>query len=189
MNYNSLFNRFLKLLVSPAKAWKEISGDKESLDVLSGYVYPLIGVCGFVTFIAEVIRYYGDKQPYEMFRMVITDCCVMCVALFGGFFLSAYVVHWAGNSLYGLKNRLSDVYAFVGYSMSVVFFTYILFPLFADSRVLLYLLQIYTLSVVWEGVPVMTDIDDSRKGGYTLIVTAAILCSNIAIYMLFNILM
>lgn len=113
----------------------------------------------------------------------------MCVALFGGFFLSAYVVHWAGNSLYGLKNRLSDVYAFVGYSMSVVFFTYILFPLFADSRVLLYLLQIYTLSVVWEGVPVMTDIDDSRKGGYTLIVTAAILCSNIAIYMLFNILM
>ena len=91
MNYKSLLNRFLKLLVSPAKAWKEIAGEKESQDVLSGYVYPLIGVCGFVTFMAEVIRYYGDKQPYEMFRMVITDCCVMCVALFGGFFRRAEV--------------------------------------------------------------------------------------------------
>lgn len=187
MNYKQLFNRLLKLILFPSKAWREIKGEGRG-DVLSGFVYPMIGLCGLVSFVAGILEHYSDK-PYEVFRYAMTDCCIMCVALFGSFFLSSYIVNNVERKMFGIEEDINNTYTLVGYSMSVVFVTYALFPLFTDSRILLYFLQLYTVFVVWEAAALMTKLDDNRRAAYTMSVAGSIVILTGTIYALFNILM
>lgn len=187
MTYRQLFGRLLKLMTSPSKAWHEIKGEGSS-DVLVGFVYPMIGLCGLVSFVAGIIEHYGNK-PYEIFRYAMTDCCVMCVALFGSFFLSSYVINNLEKRMFGIEEDIAETYRTVGYSMSVVFLTYALFPLFTDSRVFLYFFQAYTIFVVWEASAVMTKLDDNRRAAYTMTVAGSIVILTGVIYALFNVLM
>ena len=128
MNYKGLFHQIWTLLSAPGKAWDEIREHGGAHDIQAGFVYPLIGLCGLSEFIGVFI---GREFSSLMFQVALTRCCAVAVALFGGFFLSAYVldklaVHWlkAGS----MRGKMQ---VFTGYSMVVTFVLTIVSGLFS----------------------------------------------------------
>ena len=64
----------------------------EALSVLSPY--PMIGLCGLSEFGGAFI---GREFSPDVFQIALTQCCALAVALFGGFFLAAYLVDKIGR--------------------------------------------------------------------------------------------
>ncbi|MBR3718131.1 MAG: DUF1282 family protein, partial [Bacteroidaceae bacterium] len=93
MNYNSLFKRIMLLISSPAKAWEEITLESRQL-VMKEFVYPLIALAGLSVFIG-VLFDVGWSSP-DNYQEAMTQCCAVAVSLFGGFYLSAYLVNQIG---------------------------------------------------------------------------------------------
>ena len=87
-------------------------------DIQSGFVYPLIGLCGLSEFIGTFI---GRDFSSLMFQLALTRCCAVAVALFGGFFLSAYLLNKLGMGWLKRGDAYGKMLVFVGYSMVVTF--------------------------------------------------------------------
>ena len=120
MNYKELFNRAILLISSPAKAWEEIIEgiEKESVNVMSKFVYPMIGLCGLSVFVGTFI---GNTAGVSAFNIAMTRCCSIFVALFGGFFLAAYLTNWLSKRMLERSDELEVHQNFVGYAMVVTF--------------------------------------------------------------------
>ena len=170
------------LLSAPGKAWDEIRERGGTHDILAGFVYPLIGLCGLAEFVGAFI---GREFSSLMFQVALTRCCAVAVALFGGFFLSAYVlnklaIHWL---------KAGDIYrrmqVFVGYSMVVTFVLNIVSGLFSIA-LLLWILQVYTVFVVFEGVRRWLLLSQVWQIPFTLVATLVILLCPMLIEYVFN---
>jgi hypothetical protein len=171
VNYKALFNRVTVLLSTPAKAWQQIQGEKGAARVMSEFVYPLIGLCGLAVFIGTFL---GNTSGVGVFRVAMTLCCNVFVSLFGGFFLSSYLVNRAGMRWFGLPDDFERSQCLVGYSMVVLFTLHILSGLLS-IHLLRWILQFYTLFVVYEGGRTLMGIPESRLTRYTLIMSVIIL--------------
>jgi uncharacterized membrane protein YuzA (DUF378 family) len=170
------------LLSTPAKGWAEISGEKGNTRVLTEFVYPLIGLCGLAVFIGSFL---GNTAGVGVFRIAMTLCCNAFVSLFGGFFLSSYLINQVGRKWFGRGDEFELCQRFVGYSMVVVFVLYIVSGLLSID-LLRWILQFYTLFVVYEGARTLMGIDEARLTRYTLIASIIILASPGLVGMLFS---
>lgn len=171
MNYKELYHRIVLLLSSPAKAWTEIAERNEGRLVLSDFVYPMIGLCGLSEFIGVFI---GKEFTPDVFQVALTQCCALVVALFGGFFLAAYLVDKVGRRWLGRTDSYDRVQEFVGYSMVVTFVLDIVSGLFS-IMLLHWILQIYTIVVVFEGARQLLKVEESKLAGYTVATTLIVL--------------
>lgn len=182
MNYKSLFQQILTLLSSPGKAWNEIAERGIGRSVMPLFVYPLIGLCGLSEFIGTFI---GKDFSSVMFQVALTRCCAVAVALFGGFFLSAYLLDKLNRRWLGRTDDYDRMLVFVGYSMVVTFVLDIVSGLV--SIVLLHwILQIYTIVIVFEGVRRWLRVDENRQTAFTVAATVIILVCPALIEFVFN---
>lgn len=180
--YKGLFHQIVSLLSAPGEAWDEIAERGGAHDIQSKFVYPLIGLCGLSEFIGAFI---GKDISPEMFQVALTRCCAVAVALFSGFFLSVYLLNklsmnWLKT---GDSNRRMQV--FVGYSMVVTFVLGIISGLFSIA-LLHWILQIYTLVVVFEGVRRWLNVAERLQMLFTIVATLIILVCPALIEFLFN---
>ena len=182
MNYKGLFHQIWTLLSAPGKAWDEIRERGGAHDIQAGFVYPLIGLCGLSEFIGVFI---GREFSSLMFQVALTRCCAVAVVLFGGFFLSAYVldklaVHWlkAGS----MRGKMQ---VFTGYSMVVTFVLTIVSGLFSIA-LLHWILQVYTVFVVFEGARRWLMLSQAWQIPFTLVATLVILFCPMLIEYVFN---
>lgn len=182
MNYKELFRRIMLLISSPAKAWEEIVSETDSQKVMTGFVYPLIGLCGLSVFVGTFI---GNTAGTSAFQIAMTRCCATCVSLFGGFFLAAYLSDLLGKKMFARENDAELNRMFVGYSMVIIFALEIISGLFSIS-ILHWILQFYTVFVVYEGARILMKVDEKEQTRYTLIVSVLILLSPVVIITLFN---
>ena len=182
MNYKALFNRVSVLLSSPAKAWVEIDSEKGAGRVMSEFVYPLIGLCGLAVFIGTFL---GNTAGVGVFPVAMQLCCGVFVALFGGFFLASYLVNQLGMKLFGLDDQFDRSQQLVGYSMVVLFALHILCGLLSID-LLRWILQFYTLSVVYEGARTLMGIPEAQLTRYTIIMSIIILICPAAVGTLFS---
>lgn len=182
MNYKQLFNRVTLILSQPAKAWDEIAGEKGAGRVMSEFVYPLIGLCGLAMFIGTFL---GNTAGVGVFPIAMTQCCGVFVSLFGGFFLSSYLVNMLGMKGFGLPDQFERSQCLVGYSMAVLFVLHILSGLLSIN-LLRWILQFYTLMVVYEGARRLMDIPERRLTRYTLIASFIILACPLLVGVLFT---
>ena len=182
MNYKDLFNRVVLLISSPAKAWTEIECEENRKQVLSMFVYPLIGLCGLSVFVGTFI---GNTAGVSAFQIAMTRCCATFVSLFGGFFLAAYLSNLLGNKMLKRGEEVEQNRQFVGYSMVVIFALNIISGLFSIS-ILHWILQFYTVFVVYEGARAFMKVDEENLTRYALIVSALVLLCPTIISMLFN---
>lgn len=159
------------LISSPAKAWNEIYSEEDRRRVLTVFVYPLIGLCGLSVFIGTLI---GNVAGVSAFQLAMTRCCAIFVSLFGGFFLSAYLTNLLGQKLLGRGDDLELNQQFVGYAMVVIFSLNIVSGLFAIS-ILHWILQFYTVFVVYEGARTLMDVDEKNLTRYSLITSLVII--------------
>ena len=176
MNYKDLFKRVISLISSPAKAWEEIGKEEDRRKVLGAFVYPMIGLCGLSVFIGTFI---GNTAGVAAFQIAMTRCCAIFVSLFGGYFLAAYAIDQLGKKLLGREEQ------FVGYSMVVTFVLDIVSGLFSIS-ILHWILQFYTIFVVFEGARTLMKVNEEKLTRYTLIASVIIIVCPALIAAVFN---
>jgi len=183
LNYKGLFNRVMMLLSSPAKAWEEISGEDRQL-VMMEFVYPLIALAGLSVLIGVLVD-VGWSTP-ENYQEAMTQCAGVAVSLFGGFYLSSYLVNLVGVKLAELKDRLSLAQQFTGYSLVVVLVLQIIYGLLPDFLILVVLLSFYTIYIVWEGADKLMHVEEQNRLRYTIVVSAILLVCPLLIQVVFN---
>ena len=182
LNYKDLFQKVISLLSAPGKAWDEIEQRSEGRAVMTSFVYPLIGLCGLSEFIGTFI---GKDFSSVMFQVALTRCCAVAVAVFGGFFLSAYLLDKLNHNWLGGKDSYDRILVFVGYSMVVTFVLNIVSGLFSIV-VLHWILQIYTIVIVFEGVRRWLKVEENKQTAFTLVATIIILVCPAIIEFIFN---
>lgn len=171
MNYKELFNRVVLLISSPAKAWREIIHEEDRKKMLGAFVYPMIGFCGLSVFIGTFI---GNTAGTAAFQIAMTRCCATFVSLFGGFFLASYLVDLLGQKMLERNENPALNQQFVGYAMVVTFVLDMISGLFSIF-ILRWILQFYTVFVVYEGARSLMKVDEKNLTRYSLIASLIIM--------------
>lgn len=183
MNYKALFKIAMLLISSPAKAWEEIRL-KDSRTVLTDFVYPMIGLCGLSVFIGALMTNgWGEPQG---FQVAMTQCCALAVALFGGYFLAAYVINRIGVKMFGMHNDVSLAQQFAGYALVVTFLLRIVTGLLPAFSIIGLLLQFYIIYVVWEGSKVLMFVEERNRLRYTILSSLLLMICPYGIEYVFN---
>lgn len=185
MNYKELFQRLFTLIASPKKAWVEISSESPRRDVMGTFVYPLIALCGLAVLLGKLMSSGAGRTTFHSAAM---DICGYCVALFGGFFLAAWLLDIVRQNLLTHKPDMPGSQLFVGYAMGVVFVADILAIVFPQLFIFKWILQFYVLYVVWEGSDIIFSVPEDNRLTFTAIATVAIIFSPAIIRALFNML-
>lgn len=183
MNYKELIKRALLLISSPAKAWEEIALEEDRRKVLGAFVYPMIGLCGFSLFLGSIFETgFGALG----FQIAMTKCCSVFVALFGGYFLTSYIINKMGTSMFKLENNLALLQQFVGYSMVVTFLLDIIDGIVPGFFILRWILQFYVIFVVWEGVRILLKVEEQKQMAYTVMASFFIVLCPVLLGLVFN---
>ncbi len=171
------------MISSPAKAWEEIRIEEDKRKVLSGFVYPFIGLCALAVFLGNIS--FGIYEASSL-QSAITKTCSVLVYLFGGFFLSVYLVNHYGMVFLGRENEQEKCQQLVGYSMSVFFVLDIVLGLFPGFFILRWILQFYIVWVVWEGAQILMEVEQERRMSYTLVVSIIMIAAPALLKHLFD---
>ncbi len=187
MDYKNLFHIVIQLISSPARAWEEIRLQGEPRTVFTSFVYPLIGLCGLSVFIGSLLdNGWGGPQS---FQYAMIDCCAVAVALFGGYFLAAWLLNACCMRWLHRPDDLPGMWQFAGYALVVVFVLRMVIGLLPDFWIIALLLQFYTLYVVWEGCRVLLQVPEGSRFRFTLAATALLLACPLVIEWVFDELM
>ena len=172
------------LISSPVKAWEEIRLEEDRRKVFTVFVYPMIGFCGLSIFIGSLVTNgWGGPQS---FQIAMTQCCAVAVALFGGYFLAAYAINELGVKMFGMPNDIPLTQQFAGYAMVVCFLINMVTGLMPDFRIIGWLLQFYTVYVVWEGAAVLMEVEEKKRLRFTLLSAALLIVCPALIQVVFN---
>ena len=185
MNYKELFRRLFSLVAKPKKAWVEISSESPRRDVMGAFVYPLIALCGLVVLISALT---GNGVKRLTFQDAMMDICGYCVALFAGFFLASWMLNLLRQKLLEHKTDLPGSQLFVGYTMGIIFLAEIITAAFPQFFIFGWILQFYTLYVVWEGSEIIFAVAEDKRLAFTALTTVAVIISPIIIHTLFKML-
>lgn len=185
MNYKELFRRLFTLIASPKKAWVEISTESPRRDVMASFVYPLIALCGLAVLLSTFFR---DGLERNVYQPALMEMCSYCVALFGGYFLAAWLLDTLRQKLLGHTPDMPGSQFFVGYAMGVVFLADLLAIVFPQFFIFKWILLFYVLYVVWEGSDVLFTIDEEKRLTFTALTSLAVVFSPAIIRALFNML-
>ncbi|CCZ47771.1 MAG TPA: YIP1 family protein [Mediterranea massiliensis] len=184
MNYKELLNITLRLISSPAQAWEEIRLEEDRRKVFTAFVYPMIGLCGLSVFIGSLLTMgWGGPQS---FQYAMTRCCAVAVALFGGYFLAAYLINVMGVRWMRMPDQLPLVQQFAGYALVVVFLLRIVLGILPDFQIIAILLQFYTVYIVWEGSARLLRVTDASRLRFTLMTSVVLIVCPMVIEWIFN---
>ncbi len=176
-----LFYTVWLIVSSPAKAWEEIFVQEDKQNVQTSFVYPLIGICGLATFLGSLSMLDGIA-----FQVAMSKAGSLMVSLFGGFYLAAYLVNLYGMKVLKLESQPELCQRFVGYSMALIFLLYILLGIFPSFFILSWLLQFYTVWIIWEGAQKLMQVDEDRLLVYTLVTSAITMVSPFVLRIIFD---
>ncbi len=184
MDYKELIHITLRLISSPAQAWEEIRLEEDRRKVFTAFVYPMIGLCGLSVFIGSLLTMgWGGPQS---FQYAMTRCCAVAVALFGGYFLAAYLINVMGVRWLRMPDRLPLVQQFAGYALVVVFLLRIVLGILPDFQIIAILLQFYTVYIVWEGSARLLRVTDANRLRFTLMTSVVLIVCPMVIEWIFN---
>ncbi|MDR0962808.1 MAG: YIP1 family protein [Mediterranea sp.] len=184
MNYKSLFNITLLLISSPQRAWEEIRLEEDRRKVLTDFVYPMIGLCAFTSFIG-LLWTMGWSGP-ESFQYAMTHCCAVAVSLFGGYFLAAYLINELQIRMLHQPGDMPLMQQFAGYALAVIFVLRAIIGVLPDFQIIGLLLQLYTLYVVWEGTKTLLQVGEKERFAFSLSATLILIACPIVIQLVFD---
>ena len=182
VNYKILFQKVASILAAPARSWSVIAEYGQGRTVMNEYVYPLIGLCGLCEFVGTFI---GKELSSVMVQVALTRGCAVAGALFGGFFLAVSLLEHFTRYWYGWKGDTDRMQLFVGYAMTV---TYVLTMVSGLMPIVLlhWVLQLYTLVLVFEGARRLIGIRENRLTSYTVWASLILIACPVVIKYIFN---
>ena len=183
MKYKTLIQRLLNLITTPHKTWGEIKDDTESPDVMSAFVYPLVGLCGVIVFLSEL---FNEGMERQALQGALISTCNYCISLIGGFFLVSYLINLLRQRWLKEKDDMPRCYSLIGHSMAVVFVADALFAFFPQFFIFKWLLLFYTLYIVWEGTDIILNIPEERHLSVSILTTLGVIFAPTLIRTLFN---
>ena len=173
MDYKYILHIAMLLISSPAKAWEEIRLRKNIREVSFEYVYPMIGLGALSVFIGSVVeRGWASAEDYQYAMM---QCAGVVVALFGSYFLSAYLINRVRVQMLSQRDDILLSQQFTGYAMTVTFLLQILTGILPDLGIISMMLQFYVIYLVWEGSDKLLDVAEDKRTVFTVISTVILL--------------
>ncbi len=167
--YKDLFKWVVAIISQPGKAWKELSEKEEKGDeFLTRFVYPLIGL-------ATVAAFVGVLFTHKVFSIEIAlkSAIKVLVALFGGFFLAAYLLNEIWSKYFHREKDLKLCQRFVGYSSAMMFSLNIVMAILPEADFFfLRILLLYTFYIVWEGAGPYMKIEENVRLKFVIIASA-----------------
>lgn len=144
----------------------------------------MIGLCGLTVFIGSLVdNGWGGPQS---FQLAMTNCCAVAVALFGGYFLAAYIINSIQMRLFGMPNNIPLTQQFAGYALVVIFLIRMITGILPALTIIGLLFQFYIVYVVWEGSTVIMHVTEKNRLRYTLMVSVVLLVCPAIIQFVFN---
>lgn len=136
----------------------------------------------FIRFYRYIHRKYGRSRCFP--NSDDTMLCYICILVWR-IFLAAYAIDQLGKKLLGREDQYELNQQFVGYSMVVTFVLDIVSGLFSIS-ILHWILQFYTVFVVFEGARTLMKVNEEKLTRYTLIASVIIIVCPALIAAVFN---
>lgn len=178
MEFKKLANVIMILLTRPAMAWKGVSHSNNRIAMLNGYLYPLIMLCCLSSFIGSI---WGYGFEYENIYYILIRTGVLFATLFISYHLLAFLIS-RFTSFYmkaDYARLTTDLLA--GYSMVVVLLLEICLGLFPNFRIIGWILQFYTVKIVWDGAAVLMRVPEERRLSYSILVSLMVIFVPVAV--------
>ncbi len=190
MNYKGLFKRIGLLIMHPDRAWEEINNEKSVESMYSTFSYPLIALTSLCVFIAGLI-YATSESPYPIFQEALTTACVYAISLFGGLFISIFLVSlfFQKKIVVGdIKLNKLKLTQLVGYSFIIVFLYFILSSLLPSLSKILLIPQVYIIYIIWQGLDFLVPKNYEYKMRMAFIASGIIVIVPIILKIIFSML-
>lgn len=172
MDFKKLLNLVLMLLSQPAKAWWHISHSAGRAPMFNEFLYPLIMLCSLSTLLGTL---FTHEFGTESFYFAVVKMGVQFATLFLTYHLLAFFVAKISASYMKAEYDRLHTDSLTAYSMVVVLLLEILLALFPNFRIIGWILQFYTVKIVWDGAAVLMRIPEERRFTYTIAVSALVL--------------
>lgn len=172
MNLKKLAATVLMLISQPAKAWRIISHSASRAPMLNEYLYPFIMLCCLSTLLGTL---FTHELGMESFYFATVKMGVQFATLFFAYHILAFFV--AKISVTYMKTEYDRLHTdqLTAYSMVVVLLLEILLALFPNFRIIGWMLQFYTVKVVWDGAAILMRIPEERRLTFTMAVSVLVM--------------
>lgn len=178
MDFKQMIATVSKLITSPAIAWKAISHSESKAAMLNTYLYPLIMLCCMSAFLGNI---FNHEFGFESFYYAMIKTGVLFATLFFTYHLTAYLVAKISATLMRAEYDRQQTDLLAGYSMVVVLLLDLCLGLFPNFRIIGWILQFYTVKIVWDGAAVLMRIPEERRLSFTMLVSLIVILAPIAI--------
>lgn len=177
MDYKEIFNRTFNLISKPNLTWQEVAlNENTKVKEDFKYFYTLLGVGMLATLIGSFIYTDENRVVTSILRSIVSG-----ISMYAGFWTNYYLLTEFLNKRFQVYNRKRHNIRLLIYSMSLSIIINALTSIF-PGLFFLKIINIYTLFIVWEGVSIMTSIDESNKTNFVLFLSIAIILIPILIF-------
>jgi len=172
----AILSHTLGILLHPDKEWKAIREEKTSLQQLFLSHVPFLALIPCVSSfygVTQVGWSIGNGDPVKLtIDSALTLCALTYVALLAGVFIFGYFIQWMSKT-YGV-NDSAEQREYGGYAMSVFVTTPLFlvgifnaYPMLWLSAITLGAAGIYAIYLIYEGMPILMNIDKDRAFMYS----------------------
>lgn len=173
MQYKELFKRTYNLLRQPRLEWQKIAEEENNhTKVINDFVLPMIGLCALSAFLGQLFQSSGLEKA-------LIAVIVSLGKHFGAVYLSFFILQETA-SYFGLKRNKTAFMQIAGYGLVTVFVVDIVYKLIPELF-FLPILELYIIYLIWEGVEVLTTIDDKKRVSYVLFAALLLLALSFGI--------
>lgn len=190
--YKKILSWVLAVTFQPNRAWniianKEDKAEAQKVDYkddpfFANFLYPLIGLLTLASFLSV----FTHKE--FVLELALKNSIRTVVAYIGGFYLASYYIKKICSMFIDTHRRLRRWQHFVGYASAYMYALNIIRMLIPDLF-FLYVFVIYTLRIVWEGLPPFMKVETKDRLKVTIVSTILIIGFPILVELLIEVLM
>lgn len=183
LNYKSLYKKIILILTKPAEAWTIIKNEDKQKVMLS-FVYPLLALASIATFIGYIID--SEKGFSESIIGALTQISITLVTLFGGIYLSCFIIEKLAAQFLNTTIERATSLKLMGYGFTLIFLHQIINPILPEFGFIAFVIQLYTIYIIWEAIPVFFNIKEEDRLKATLFIFFTIFCTPLLLSVVFS---
>lgn len=169
--YKQIYKKIKLLLILPKKFWEQEAEESDitKYDVMSQFVYPLLGLIAVSAFIG----YWLNSEIFDL-PGALQLTCISFFAGFAGFFVASFTIDELAPNLFEIEKDITRTRTFVGYASVVLYLVTIFMSLF-PGLFFVFLFLFYTVYIIWEGADVFMQIETNNRQKFTIVSSVLII--------------
>jgi hypothetical protein len=168
------FIRIIQIIIKPHTVWHDIKEDEDTFaHVLTHYALPLAVLPAVFGFFGQVIIGLPSSFSTVVYRVPVGLAFVRMILYYVLLLIGLYI---AGIIINGLSSSFQSRHD-AGHAYKLAVFSYVpaflagTLKLFPVLGLLTFLLSLYSIYVLYKGIPVMMDTPAKKVASYTIVVT------------------